>query len=259
VQSNLIGFANVLQGCRHHATGHMTYAASSVYSANTAMPFSVGQIVDHPLSLYAATKKANEAMAHTNAHLLGLATTGLRFFTVPGPWGRPDMGHFLFTKAILEGRPIDVFNHGRTRRDATYVDDVVEGVVRVSDRPTAPNPDWAGDAPNPANSRVPWRVYDIGNHTPVELMRVIELLARELGREAVKNTLPMQPGDVPATFAEVADLQRDVGFAPTTPLEGGGAALRGVVPGGLRRVRHVLVRRPSRRSCRGTRAVTHRL
>ena len=222
VQSNLVGFANVLEGCRRHATGHLTYASSSsVYGANTAMPFSVRPNVDHPLSLYAASTKANEAMAHTYAHLFGLPTTGLRFFTVYGPWGRPDMAYFLFTRAILEGRPIDVFNHGRMRRDFTYVDDVVEGVVRVSDRPAAPNPAWTGDAPDPASSRAPWRVYNIGNHTPVELMDLIELLERELGREAVKNYLPMQPGDVPATFADVADLQRDVGFGPTTPIEEG--------------------------------------
>jgi UDP-glucuronate 4-epimerase len=222
VQSNLVGFANVLEGCRRHGAEHLTYASSSsVYGANTAMPFSVRQNVDHPLSLYAASKKANEAMAHTYAHLFALPTTGLRFFTVYGPWGRPDMAYFLFTKAILEGRSIDVFNHGRMRRDFTYVDDVVEGVVRVSDRPAAPNPEWMGDAPDPASSRAPWRVYNIGNHTPVELMRLIELLEHELGREAVKNYLPMQPGDVLATFADVADLQRDVGFAPATPIEEG--------------------------------------
>jgi UDP-glucuronate 4-epimerase len=222
VQSNLVGFANVLEGCRHHGVGHLTYASSSsVYGANTAMPFSTHQTVDHPLSLYAASKKANEAMAHTYAHLYGLPTTGLRFFTVYGPWGRPDMAMFIFTKAILAGEPIDVFNHGRMRRDFTYVDDVVEGVVRVSDRPAAANPAWRADAPDPASSRAPWRIYNIGNHTPVELMHLIGLLERELGREATKNYLPMQPGDVPATFADVADLTRDVGFTPATPIEEG--------------------------------------
>jgi UDP-glucuronate 4-epimerase len=185
------------------------------------MPFSVHQNVDHPLSLYAASKKANEAMAHTYAHLYGLPTTGLRFFTVYGPWGRPDMAMFLFTKAILAGEPIDVFNHGRMRRDFTYVDDVVEGIVRVSDRPAAPDPAWSGDAPDPGSSRAPWRVYNIGNHTPVELMRLIEILEETLGRSAVKNFLPMQAGDVPATFADVADLTRDTGFTPATPIEEG--------------------------------------
>jgi UDP-glucuronate 4-epimerase len=222
VQSNLVGFANVLEGCRHHGVEHLTYASSSsVYGANTTMPFSVHQNVDHPLSLYAASKKANEAMAHTYAHLYGLPTTGLRFFTVYGPWGRPDMAYFLFAKAIVEGRPIDVFNHGRMRRDFTYVDDVVEGVVRVSDRPAAPDPEWDGAAPDPSSSRAPWRLYNIGNHTPVELMRLIELIERALGKTAVKNYLPMQPGDVPATFADVDDLVRDVGFAPSTPIEEG--------------------------------------
>jgi len=222
VQSNLVGFANVLEGCRHHGVGHLTYASSSsVYGANTAMPFSTHQTVDHPLSLYAASKKANEAMAHTYAHLYGLPTTGLRFFTVYGPWGRPDMAMFIFAKAILAGEPIDVFNHGRMRRDFTYVDDVVEGVVRVSDRPAAANPAWNADAPDPASSRAPWRIYNIGNHTPVELMHLIGLLERELGREATKNYLPMQPGDVPATFADVADLTRDVGFTPATRIDAG--------------------------------------
>ena len=222
VQSNLVGFAHVLEGCRHHGVEHLTYASSSsVYGANTAMPFSVRQNVDHPLSLYAASKKANEAMAHTYAHLYGLPTTGLRFFTVYGPWGRPDMAMFIFTRKILAGEPIDVFNHGRMRRDFTYIDDVVEGVVRVSDRPAAPDPAWSGDAPDPSSSRAPWRVYNIGNHTPVELMVLIELLERELGRDAVKNFLPMQPGDVPATYADVSELTRDVGFAPSTPIEEG--------------------------------------
>jgi len=222
VDSNLVGFAHVLEGCRHHEVEHLTYASSSsVYGANTTMPFSVHQNVDHPLSLYAASKKANEAMAHTYAHLFGLPTTGLRFFTVYGPWGRPDMAMYIFTKAILEGRPIDVYNHGRMRRDFTYVDDVAEGVVRVSDRPATANETWSGDAPDAATSHAPWRLYNIGNHTPVELMRLIELLEKELGREAIKNYLPMQPGDVPATFADVTDLARDVGFAPATPIEAG--------------------------------------
>jgi len=222
VQSNLVGFAHVLEGCRHQGVEHLTYASSSsVYGANTTMPFSVHQNVDHPLSLYAASKKANEAMAHTYAHLYGLPTTGLRFFTVYGPWGRPDMAMFLFTKAILAGEPIDVFNHGRMRRDFTYVDDVVEGILRVSDRPAAPDPAWSGDAPDPGSSRAPWRVYNIGNHTPVELMRLIEILEETLGRTAVKNFLPMQAGDVPATFADVADLTRDTGFTPATPIEEG--------------------------------------
>ena len=222
VHSNLVGFLHVLEGCRHHGVEHLTYASSSsVYGANTAMPFSVRQHVDHPLSLYAASKKANEAMAHTYAHLYGLPTTGLRFFTVYGPWGRPDMAMFIFTRRILAGEPIDVFNHGRMRRDFTFIDDVVEGVVRVSDRPAAPDVGWSGDAPEPGSSRAPWRIYNIGNHTPVELMYVIELLERELGREAIKNYLPMQPGDVPATYADVTDLARDVGFAPATPIEEG--------------------------------------
>jgi UDP-glucuronate 4-epimerase len=222
VQSNLVGFANVLEGCRHGGAGHLTYASSSsVYGSNTAMPFSVHQNVDHPLSLYAASKKANEGMAHTYAHLFGLPTTGLRFFTVYGPWGRPDMAMFIFTKAILAGAPIDVFNHGRMRRDFTYVDDVVEGVVRVSDRPAAADPAWSGEAPDPGSSQAPWRLYNIGNHTPVELMRLIELLEATLGREATINFLPMQPGDVPATFADIADLTRDTGFTPATPIEVG--------------------------------------
>jgi UDP-glucuronate 4-epimerase len=222
VQSNLVGFLHVLEGCRQGGVEHLTYASSSsVYGGNTAMPFSVHQNVDHPLSLYAASKKANEGMAHTYAHLFGLPTTGLRFFTVYGPWGRPDMAMFIFTKAILAGEPIDVFNHGHMRRDFTYVDDVVEGIVRVSDRPAAPNPAWSSDAPDPGSSFAPWRLYNIGNHTPVELMRLIELLEGTVGREAKLNRLPMQPGDVPATFADVDDLTRDTGFTPSTPIEEG--------------------------------------
>ena len=222
VNSNLVGFLHVLEGCRHHGVAHLTYASSSsVYGANTAMPFSVHHNVDHPLSLYAASKKANEAMAHTYAHLYGMPTTGLRFFTVYGPWGRPDMAMFIFTRKILAGEPIDVFNHGRMRRDFTYIDDVAEGIVRVSDQPATPNPNWSGDAPEPASSKAPWQLYNIGNHTPIELMHLIELLEQELGREAIRNYLPMQPGDVPTTYADITDLTRDVGFTPTTPIEEG--------------------------------------
>lgn len=222
VESNLVGFLNILEGCRHNGIQHLTYASSSsVYGANTDMPFSVHGNVDHPLSLYAASKKANELMAHTYSHLYGLPTTGLRFFTVYGPWGRPDMALFLFTKAILEGKPIDVFNHGRMKRDFTYVDDIVEGVVRVSDSTAKPNPEWSGDAPDPGTSRAPYRLYNIGNNAPVELMRMIEVLETCLGRTAVKHMMPLQPGDVPATYADVEDLVRDVGFAPATPIEVG--------------------------------------
>lgn len=222
VDSNIIGFLNVLEACRRHEVEHLVYASSSsVYGANTTMPFSVHDNVDHPLSLYAASKKANELMAHTYSHLYGLPTTGLRFFTVYGPWGRPDMALFLFTKAILEGRPIDVFNHGRMRRDFTYIDDIAEGVVRVTDRVAAPNPEWSGATPDPGTSSAPYRLYNIGNHQPVELMRLIEVLEECLGVKAEKNMLPMQLGDVPATCADVDDLARDVGFKPTTPIEVG--------------------------------------
>ncbi len=222
IDSNLVGFTNILEGCRHNGIEHLVYASSSsVYGANTRMPFSVHQNVDHPLSLYAATKKANELMAHTYSHLYGLPTTGLRFFTVYGPWGRPDMALFLFTKAILEGRPIDVFNEGRMRRDFTYIDDIVEGVVRVVDRVATPNPAWSGDAPDPGTSAAPYRLYNIGNNNPVELLRLIELLEQALGRAAQKRMLPMQPGDVPATYADVDDLMRDVGFRPATSIEEG--------------------------------------
>jgi UDP-glucuronate 4-epimerase len=222
IDSNLVGFLNILEGCRHQRVQHLTYASSSsVYGANTQMPFSVHDNVDHPLSLYAATKKANELMAHTYSHLYGLPTTGLRFFTVYGPWGRPDMALFLFTKAILEGRPIDVFNQGMMRRDFTYIDDIVEGVIRVADQPAGPNSDWSGDAPDPGTSRAPYRVYNIGNNEPVELSHFIATLENELGRKAQKNLLPMQPGDVPATFADVTDLVADVGFRPATPIEEG--------------------------------------
>jgi UDP-glucuronate 4-epimerase len=220
--SNMVGFLHVLEGCRHNGVEHLVYASSSsVYGSNTRMPFSVHQSVDHPVSLYAASKKANELMAHTYSHLYDLPTTGLRFFTVYGPWGRPDMALFLFTRAILAGEPIEVFNHGRMQRDFTYVDDVVEGVVRVLDRVPAGDPAWRGDAPDPATSRAPYRLYDIGNHSPVELMHLIEVLERTLGREAIKEFVDIQPGDVPATFADVDDLRRDVGFAPDTPIEEG--------------------------------------
>jgi UDP-glucuronate 4-epimerase len=222
VESNLVGFLHILEGCRHQGVEHLVYASSSsVYGANTRMPFSVHHNVDHPLSLYAASKKANELMAHTYSHLYGLPTTGLRFFTVYGPWGRPDMALFLFTRAILEGRPIDVYNEGRMRRDFTYIDDIVEGVVRVTDRVPAGNPDWSGEQPDPGTSRAPYRIYNIGNHAPVELLRLIALLEAALGRRAQKRFLPMQPGDVPATYADVDDLARDVGFQPATPIEEG--------------------------------------
>jgi UDP-glucuronate 4-epimerase len=222
VDSNLVGFVNVLEGCRHHGVKHLTYASSSsVYGANTEMPFSVHHNVDHPLSLYAATKKANELMAHTYSHLYGLPTTGLRFFTVYGPWGRPDMALFLFTKAILEGKPIDVFNEGRMQRDFTFIDDIVEGVVRVADRTPVGDPRWSGAKPDPAASRAPYRVYNIGNNAPVELMHLIGTLEKSLGKVAEKRMLPMQMGDVPATFADVEDLERDVGFKPATPIEVG--------------------------------------
>jgi UDP-glucuronate 4-epimerase len=222
VNANLLGFMNILEACRHHPVQHLVFASSSsVYGANTKMPFSIHHNVDHPVSLYAASKKANELMAHTYAHLFGIPCTGLRFFTVYGPWGRPDMALFLFTRAILEGRPIDVFNHGRMRRDFTFIDDIVEGVVRVVDRPATPNRDWTGDAPDPGTSAAPYRLYNIGNNSPVELMRFIEILETELGRKAKLNMLPIQPGDVPATCADVEDLSRDTGFSPDTPIEEG--------------------------------------
>lgn len=219
VDSNLTGFVHILEGCRHQRVEHLVYASSSsVYGANTEMPFSVHHNVDHPVSLYAATKKANELMAHSYSHLYRLPTTGLRFFTVYGPWGRPDMALFLFTRAILAGQPIDVFNNGQMRRDFTYIDDIVSGVVHTLDRVAAPNPAWSGAAPDPATSSAPWRVYNIGNHSPVPLLELIETLERALGKTATKNFLPMQPGDVPATWADVADLSRDTGFSPSTPL-----------------------------------------
>lgn len=222
IDSNVSGFMNILEGCRHHGIEHLVYASSSsVYGANTRMPFSVHQNVDHPVSLYAATKKANELMAHTYASLYGLPCTGLRFFTVYGPWGRPDMALFLFTRAILSGKPIDVYNEGRMRRDFTYIDDIVEGVVSVLDLTPAPNPSWSGDSPDPGTSYAPYRIYNIGNNSPVELLRFIEVLEEKLGRKAVRNLMPIQPGDVPATCADVEDLARDAGFVPKTSIEEG--------------------------------------
>ncbi len=222
ISGNIVGFLNILEGCRHHGVEHLVFASSSsVYGANTAMPFSVHQNVDHPVSLYAATKKANEGMAHAYATLYGVPCTGLRFFTVYGPWGRPDMSLFLFTRAILAGEPIDVFNHGRMKRDFTFIDDIVEGVVRVADRISAPNPKWTGKAPDPASSFAPWRLYNIGNNNPVELLHFIGVIEKALGREARKNFLPMQPGDVPETYADVDDLTADVGFRPSTSIETG--------------------------------------
>lgn len=222
VDSNLTGFVNILEGCRHSKVGHLVFASSSsVYGANTNMPFSVHQNVDHPVSLYAASKKANELMAHAYSHLYGVRCTGLRFFTVYGPWGRPDMAYFLFTRAILAGRPIDVFNRGDMKRDFTYIDDIVEGVVKVVHRPPEPDPNWSGNNPDPGTSYVPYKIYNIGNNNAVELRRFIEVLEDCLGRKARKNLLPMQAGDVRATWADVDDLRRDVGFKPDTPIETG--------------------------------------
>lgn len=222
VKSNLEGFVNILECCRHHRVEHLVFASSSsVYGAVTKMPFSVHQNVDHPLSVYAASKKANELLAHSYSHLYRLPATGLRFFTVYGPWGRPDMAMFLFAKAILAGQPIDVFNNGDMLRDFTYVDDIVESLVRVGDRIARPNPAWSGDAPDPATSNAPYQLYNIGNHAPVKLMDLIALIEDCLGMKAAKNFLPMQPGDVPATFADVDDLARDVDFWPRTPIEVG--------------------------------------
>ena len=222
VNANLVGFTNVLEGCRHHRVGHLVYASSSsVYGANRTLPFSVRHSADHPLSFYAATKRANELMAHSYSHLYGIPATGLRFFTVYGPWGRPDMALFRFTRNILDDRPIDVFNHGRHRRDFTYVDDIVEGVIRVIDRPATPDPNWRGESPDPAASDAPHRIYNIGNSRYVELARYIEALESCLGRTARKNHLPLQPGDVPDTLADVDDLARDFDFRPATPIEVG--------------------------------------
>lgn len=222
VDTNLVGFMNILEGCRHSGIEHLVYASSSsVYGSNTKMPFSVHDNVDHPVSIYAATKKANELMAHTYSHLYRLPTTGLRFFTVYGPWGRPDMALFLFTRHILAGEPIDVFNYGKHRRDFTYIDDIVEGVIRTLDHVPEPNPEWSGDQPDSATSSAPYRIYNIGNNEPVELMRYIEVLEECLGKKAEKNLLPLQPGDVPDTYADVQDLVRDVGYKPDTPVEQG--------------------------------------
>jgi len=222
VQSNLVGFGNILEACRHGDVEHLVYASSSsVYGANRKLPFAVEDAVDHPVSLYAATKKANELMAHSYSHLYGLPTTGLRFFTVYGPWGRPDMSPMLFADRISRGEAIDVFNHGNHSRDFTYVDDIVEGVVRTLDHPAAPDPAYDAQSPNPGSSNAPYRVYNIGNDQPVQLLRFIELLERHLGRTVAKNLLPMQPGDVPDTWADVSALRRDVGYAPSTPIEEG--------------------------------------
>ncbi len=222
VDSNIIGFVNLLECCRHADVGHLLYASSSsVYGALTAMPFSVSQNVDHPVSLYAASKKANELFAHTYSHLFRLPATGVRLFTVYGPWGRPDMAMFLFTRAILAGEPIDVFNDGRMERDFTYIDDVVDGLVRLGRRPAAPDPAWDSTRPTPGSSDAPYRLYNLGNHEPVRLLRMIEVLEDCLGRKAEKRFLPLQPGDVPATCADIADIRRDVGFEPTTSIEVG--------------------------------------
>jgi UDP-glucuronate 4-epimerase len=222
VNSNFQGFMNVLEGCRHHAVEHLVYASSSsVYGANTRMPFSVHDNVDHPVSLYAASKKANELMAHSYSHLFRLPTTGLRFFTVYGPWGRPDMSPFIFARNILEGKPIDVFNFGNHRRDFTYIDDIVDGIIKVLDRPAQSNSGWAGDNPDPGSSLAPYRVYNIGCNQPVPLLTFIETLEKYLGKTAIKNLLPMQPGDVPDTYADVSDLVRDFGYKPSTSLDEG--------------------------------------
>jgi UDP-glucuronate 4-epimerase len=222
VDANLAGFANILEGCRHHGCGHLLFASSSsVYGANTKLPFSVHDNVDHPISLYAASKKANELMAHAYSHLYGIPCTGLRFFTVYGPWYRPDMAMFIFASAIVEGRPIKLFNQGRMQRDFTYVDDVTEALVRLIDHVPRGNPDWSGDAPDPGSSAAPWRIYNVGNNKPEELMRVVAILEQKLGCKAKKELLPMQPGDVPATYADVDDLVRDVGFRPATSIEEG--------------------------------------
>jgi len=222
IDSNIVGTLNVLEGCRHHGIEHLVYASSSsVYGANTDMPFSIHQNVDHPLSLYAASKKSNELMAHTYSSLYGIPTTGLRFFTVYGPYGRPDMALFMFTKSIIEGKPIDVFNYGHHRRDFTYIDDIAEGVVRILDRVAEPDPDWDSNAPDPGTSRAPYRIYNIGNSQPVELMRYIEVLEKCLGRKAERRLLPMQPGDVPDTYADVTDLMDVIGYRPSTSVEEG--------------------------------------
>jgi UDP-glucuronate 4-epimerase len=220
VDANLQGFANVLEGCRHNGCKHLIFASSSsVYGANTRLPFRVSDNVDHPISMYAASKKANELMAHSYAHLFRLPVTGLRFFTVYGPWGRPDMAMWIFTQSILAGQPIKLFNYGNMRRDFTYVDDVVEAVVRLIARPAAPDPEWSGNDPDPATSSAPYRIYNIGNNQPIELLQVVAELEKCLGKQAKRELIPMQPGDVPATYADVDDLMRDVGFRPSTPVE----------------------------------------
>lgn len=222
VDSNLIGFVNVLEGCRHNGCKHLLYASSSsVYGSNTHMPFSVHDNVDHPLSLYGASKKANELMAHSYSHLFRLPTTGLRFFTVYGPWGRPDMAMWIFASAILAGKPIKLFNHGKMRRDFTYVDDVVESIVRLVGRPAVSDPNWSGDKPDPGSSTAPWRVYNIGNNNPVDLLDVVELLEKSIGKKAIRELEPMQPGDVPATYADVDALMKEVDFKPSTPIAEG--------------------------------------
>ena len=222
VDSNIVGFMNVLEACRHRGVEHLVYASSSsVYGANRKLPFDVADSVDHPVSMYAATKKANELMAHTYSHLFALPTTGLRFFTVYGPWGRPDMALFLFTRRILAGEPLDVFNHGHHTRDFTYIDDIVEGVIRTLDRIPGPDPDFDPLTPNPASSTAPYRVYNIGSHRPIQLLRYIEVLEECLGRKAELRMLPLQPGDVPDTYADVQALQRDTGYTPSTPVEVG--------------------------------------
>jgi UDP-glucuronate 4-epimerase len=222
IDANLVGFTNILEGCRHNSCRHLLFASSSsVYGANTKLPFSVHDNVDHPVSLYAASKKANELMAHSYSHLYKIPSTGLRFFTVYGPWYRPDMAMFIFAKAIVEGHPIKLFNQGQMRRDFTYVDDVTEAMVRLIDRPPQGNPDWSGGAPDPGSSAAPWRIYNVGNNRPEELMRVVAILEQELGRKADKQLLPMQPGDVPATYADIDDLARDIDFRPSTSIEDG--------------------------------------
>ena len=222
IDSNIVGFLNILEGCRHNDVQHLTYASSSsVYGANTTMPFSIHQNVDHPLALYGATKKANELMAHTYSNLYNLPTTGLRFFTVYGPWGRPDMALFLFTRAIIEGKPIDVFNYGKHKRDFTYIDDIVEGVVRTSDNTATPNENWDPATPDPGTSMAPYRLYNIGNQQPIELMDYIGAVEKCLGKTAEKNLLPLQPGDVPDTWADTQALADDVGYQPSTPIETG--------------------------------------
>jgi len=222
IDSNINGFLNILEGCRHNGVKHLAYASSSsVYGLNETMPFSVHHNVDHPISLYAASKKSNELMAHTYSYLYGIPTTGLRFFTVYGPWGRPDMALFLFTKAILEGKPIDVYNNGNMQRDFTYIDDIVEGIVRVLDNPPKGNPSWTGASPDPGTSVAPYRVYNIGNSSPVRLLDFIEAIEEALGRTAIKNFLPLQPGDVPATWADVSDLEADLGYRPNTDIKVG--------------------------------------